>query len=136
MALEPRTIILFESPRRTADTLTTLADRFGHDRPAAFCRELTKTHEEVRRGTLAELASYCAQNEVLGEVTLVVGGIPAEELRQMKEAQSGDLAQVVVDLANEKGLRLKDAAAQVAAQTGARKNQLMNRALELQERGR
>ncbi|MFZ1381881.1 MAG: 16S rRNA (cytidine(1402)-2'-O)-methyltransferase [Scrofimicrobium sp.] len=135
LATEPRTIILFESPRRTGTTLGALAERLGGDRPAALCRELTKTYEEVRRGTLSALASYCATNEVLGEVTLVVGGMPEGQLRAEKEAESGSLAQVVLDLAESEGLRLKDAAAQVAAQRGVRKNQLMKAALELQSDG-
>lgn len=135
LATEPRTIVLFESPRRTGVTLGALAERFGGDRPAALCRELTKTYEEVRRGSLSELASYCVENEVLGEVTLVVGGMPEGELRAAKEAESEDLAQVVLDLAEAEGMRLKDAAAQVAEQYGARKNQLMKAALELQTGG-
>jgi 16S rRNA (cytidine1402-2'-O)-methyltransferase len=73
---EPRTLVFFEAPHRLAATLTDLAAAFGDDRPAAACRELTKTHEEVRRGTLAELADW-ARGEVRGEITLVVAGAPA-----------------------------------------------------------
>ncbi|MGK5114706.1 MULTISPECIES: 16S rRNA (cytidine(1402)-2'-O)-methyltransferase [unclassified Geodermatophilus] len=73
---ERRTMVFFESPHRLADALTDAAGAFGPDRDAAVCRELTKTHEEVRRGTLAELADWAADG-VKGEITLVVGGAPA-----------------------------------------------------------
>ena len=66
-------MVFFESPRRLAVTLADLAAALGADRRAVVCRELTKTHEEVRRGTLAELAAW-ARGGVLGEITLVVGG--------------------------------------------------------------
>ncbi|TDC69670.1 16S rRNA (cytidine(1402)-2'-O)-methyltransferase, partial [Actinomadura sp. GC306] len=78
LASEPRTLVFFESPRRLAGTLAEMADVFGADRPAAVCRELTKTYEEVRRGTLGELAAW-ADEGVRGEITLVVGGAPEPE---------------------------------------------------------
>ncbi len=70
---EQRTMVFFEAPHRTQATLTAMADAFGADRRAAVCRELTKTHEEVRRAGLAELAGWAADG-VRGEVTLVVEG--------------------------------------------------------------
>src|SRR3954453_3186007 len=73
MAAEPRTMGFFESPRRLGATLAALAAAFGSDRRGVVCRELTKTHEEVRRGGLAELAEWAAPG-VRGEVTLVVAG--------------------------------------------------------------
>lgn len=73
LADEPRTLVLFEAPHRLAEAMHDLAAAFGSDRPAAICRELTKTHEEVVRGTLAELAQW-ATGDVRGEITLVVGG--------------------------------------------------------------
>jgi 16S rRNA (cytidine1402-2'-O)-methyltransferase len=84
-----------------------MAEAFGADRPAAVCRELTKTHEEVRRGALGELAAWAAHGPVLGEVTLVVAGAPPaaadpEEL----------VAQVLARV--EAGERVKDAARAVA----------------------
>ncbi|HWC35787.1 MAG TPA: 16S rRNA (cytidine(1402)-2'-O)-methyltransferase [Mycobacteriales bacterium] len=72
-----RAVVLFESPRRLAATLADLAAVFGAERRAAVCRELTKTHEEVRRGSLSELASWASVGEILGEVTVVVAGAPA-----------------------------------------------------------
>jgi 16S rRNA (cytidine1402-2'-O)-methyltransferase len=76
LATEPRTLVFFEAPHRLAGTLADLAAAFGADRPAAVCRELTKTHEEVRRGTLSELAEWSA-GDVRGEITLVVAGAAA-----------------------------------------------------------
>jgi 16S rRNA (cytidine1402-2'-O)-methyltransferase len=73
LAAEPRTLVFFESARRLAVTLAGLAGALGADRPAVVCRELTKTHAEIRRGTLAELAAW-AEAGVLGEITVVVAG--------------------------------------------------------------
>jgi 16S rRNA (cytidine1402-2'-O)-methyltransferase len=73
LAAEPRTLIFFESPRRVAKTLAELAAAFGPDRAAVVCRELTKTHEEIERGTLASLAAW-AEPGKLGEITVVVAG--------------------------------------------------------------
>lgn len=72
---EPRTMVLYESPHRLVKLLGQLAEGLGEDRPAAVGRELTKLHEEVRRGTLGELAAhYGAQAKVRGEIVVVVGG--------------------------------------------------------------
>ncbi len=76
LAAEQRTMVFFEAPHRTAAALGAMALAFGANRPAAVCRELTKTHEEVRRGPLAELVGW-AEEGVRGEVTLVVGGAAA-----------------------------------------------------------
>ncbi|NBP51996.1 MAG: 16S rRNA (cytidine(1402)-2'-O)-methyltransferase, partial [Actinobacteria bacterium] len=69
---ERRTMIFFEAPHRLAEAMSALVDGFGRDRPAAICRELTKTYEEVRRGGLGELRD--GLGEVRGEITLVVAG--------------------------------------------------------------
>jgi 16S rRNA (cytidine1402-2'-O)-methyltransferase len=76
LAAEPRTMVFFEAPHRLAAALLALAEAFGPERPAAVCRELTKTYEEVRRGPLGELAEWAAAG-VKGEITVVVGGAPA-----------------------------------------------------------
>ncbi len=76
LADEPRTMVFFEAPHRTRATLAAMAEAFGPDRPAAVCRELTKTHEEVRRGTLGDVLAWAADG-VRGEVTLVIAGAPA-----------------------------------------------------------
>jgi 16S rRNA (cytidine1402-2'-O)-methyltransferase len=73
LAAEERTMVFFEAPHRTEATLAAMAEAFGADRAAAVCRELTKTHEEVRRGPLADLVTW-AGDGVRGEVTLVVAG--------------------------------------------------------------
>lgn len=78
LAEEERTLVFFEAPHRTAAALTALAEAFGAERRGVVCRELTKTHEEVRRGTLAELAGW-AEAGVRGEVTLVVEGAAPPE---------------------------------------------------------
>jgi 16S rRNA (cytidine1402-2'-O)-methyltransferase len=80
LAGEPRTLIFFESPRRLAASLAAMAGALGPERPAVVCRELTKTHEEVRRGTLGELAAWAAGG-ALGEITIVVAGSPARKRR-------------------------------------------------------
>jgi 16S rRNA (cytidine1402-2'-O)-methyltransferase len=81
LAEDKRTQVFFESPRRLPVTLAELAKSHGEDRQAVVCRELTKTHEEVRRGTLAELSQWAqpaesgrASSAVRGEITLVVAG--------------------------------------------------------------
>ena len=66
-------MVFFEAPHRTGATLAAMAEAFGSDRRGAVCRELTKTHEEVRRAGLADLAVWAADG-VRGEVTLVVEG--------------------------------------------------------------
>ena len=119
LATDPHTLIFFESPRRAAVTLARMAHVFGGERRAAVCRELTKEYEEVRRGTLGELAEGAA--DVLGEVTIVVAGYE-------RGTRAEDHVGAVLALAAE-GMRLKDAAAEVAAATGARKNELYKAAL-------
>ena len=73
LAAEPRTLVFFEAPHRLAAMLADLAAGLGADRPAAVCRELTKTYEQVRRGPLGELARWAAE-PVRGEITVVVAG--------------------------------------------------------------
>ncbi len=119
LATDPHTLIFFESPRRAAATLSRMAEVLGGDRRAALCRELTKDYEEVRRGTLGELAE--GSDNILGEVTIVVAGYE-------HSARAEDHVGAVLALAAE-GMRLKDAAAEVAAATGARKNDLYKAAL-------
>ena len=73
LAGEQRTMVFFEAPHRAGRTLAAMAEAFGVERRAALCRELTKTHEEVRRAGLAELAEWAAEG-LRGEVTVVVAG--------------------------------------------------------------
>jgi 16S rRNA (cytidine1402-2'-O)-methyltransferase len=122
LATEPRTLVFFEAPSRLAATLDDLAATFGADRPAAVCRELTKLHEEVVRGTLGELAGW-AGTGVRGEIALVVGGAPA------RETAFPDAVAQVLELTGA-GTRLKDAAAEVAAHTGHSSRELYQAALD------
>ena len=122
LATQERTMVFFDSPRRAAATLAAMAEAFGADRRAAVCRELTKTHEQVRRGTLAELARW-ATDGLLGEITVVVAG--AEEL----PADPADALQAVLSRV-EGGQRLKEAVNEVAALTGAGKRELYQAALQ------
>lgn len=96
LADEPRTLVFFEAPHRIADTVKDLVAAFGADRPAALARELTKTHEEIRRGSLGELAASVAADPPRGEITLVVGGAPARPAVAVEAA--GDLAAAVAAL--------------------------------------
>lgn len=109
---ERRTLVLFEAPHRLAATLADAAEILG-PRPAAACREMTKTYEEVRRGTLAELAAWAADG-VRGEITLVVAGAPrvvpdADPVAlaaavAAREAAGTDRKAAIVEVARETGL--------------------------------
>jgi 16S rRNA (cytidine1402-2'-O)-methyltransferase len=118
---EPRTMVFFEAPTRVAQTLADMATAFGADRRAAVCRELTKLHEEVARGTLAELTTW-AEDGVRGEVVIVVAGAAAREV-------SPDDALAQVRALVEGGTRLKDAAREVAEATGLSSRELYQAAL-------
>ncbi|MBM6402669.1 16S rRNA (cytidine(1402)-2'-O)-methyltransferase [Phycicoccus sp. CSK15P-2] len=122
LAPERRTMVFFEAPHRLERTLASMAGAFGPERPAAVCRELTKTYEEVRRGPLAELVPWAAEG-VRGEVTVVVGGSvgPAVSL----EAAVPEVLDRVAA-----GERLKDVCGEVAATTGLSKKSLYDAVLE------
>jgi 16S rRNA (cytidine1402-2'-O)-methyltransferase len=112
---ERRTLVFFESPRRLAKTLADMVAAFGPDRRAAVCRELTKTHEEVRRGPLTELAHW-AERGVLGEITLVVAGAPIRSGGHSPDALPDAAAQVAA--AEHAGSTRKEAITLVAAELG------------------
>ncbi|MGX9787651.1 16S rRNA (cytidine(1402)-2'-O)-methyltransferase [Mycobacterium sp. MMS18-G62] len=106
LAAESRTCVFFESPRRLPGTLKDALDVLGPSRRAAICRELTKTHEEIVRGSLAELADW-ASGGVLGEITVVLAGArPQADLETLVAEVNGLV---------EDGMRVKDACAQVVA---------------------
>jgi 16S rRNA (cytidine1402-2'-O)-methyltransferase len=111
------TVVAFESPRRVSESLAALA-AIAPDRPAAVCRELSKLHEEVLRGTLAELARRM-QGDVKGEIVLVIGPAQAEE-------HDDDISFAVDALRHlvQSGARPRAAATVVAALTGTRANDL------------
>jgi 16S rRNA (cytidine1402-2'-O)-methyltransferase len=114
LAAEPRTMVFFEAPHRTEVALAAMASAFGDDRRGAVCRELTKTHEEVRRGGLADLAGWAADG-VRGEVTIVVEGATAATDLPTDPAS---LAALVAEAQDEGGLTRKDAILDVARRTG------------------
>jgi 16S rRNA (cytidine1402-2'-O)-methyltransferase len=118
LAAEPRTMIFFEAPHRLAAALAAMADAFGPERPAAVCRELTKTYEEVRRAPLGELAEWAAAG-VRGEITLVVGGAP----ERSGEADLDELAGEVERRATA-GVPRKDAIGEVARENRVPKRDL------------
>ena len=124
LASEERTCVFFESPHRLADTLAEAAQVLGPDRRAAVCRELTKTYEEVLRGTLSELAERTATG-VLGEIVVVVEGADG--------SGSGATLEDLVEYVEEKvadGERLKDACAAVAVGSPMTKRELYQAVLD------
>ncbi len=123
LAGEERTMVFYESPHRTAATLADFVQTFGADRRGTVSRELTKLHEEVRRGTLAELAEWAESERIRGEIVIIVEGAQAPET---PEAQ--DVVQLVLDRVAA-GERLKAACAAVAAETGTSKRELYEAAL-------
>ena len=121
LADERRTMVFFEAPHRTELALAAMAEALGGDRAAAVCRELTKTHEEVRRGPLAELVSWAAEG-VRGEVTIVVAGAePAAEVA----SDPASLRAAVADLEGE-GVPRKEAIVVVARRAGVPKREVYN----------
>jgi 16S rRNA (cytidine1402-2'-O)-methyltransferase len=120
---EARAVVFFESPHRLAATLATAVEVLGADRPAAVCRELTKTYEEVLRGPLGELAAWAEEGPVRGEITVVLGGAAPS---------AAPTVDSLVDAVNERvadGERLKDAVSAVATAAGVPKRDLYNAAL-------
>jgi 16S rRNA (cytidine1402-2'-O)-methyltransferase len=113
LASEERTMVFFEAPHRTQAALAAMAEAFGADRRAAVARELTKTHEEVRRAGLADLVDWAAQG-VRGEVTIVVEGA---SLVSAVPTDPASLAELVAD-AEAQGSTRKDAILEVARLAG------------------
>jgi 16S rRNA (cytidine1402-2'-O)-methyltransferase len=119
----PATLIFFESPHRIAATLVAAADVLGA-RPAAVCRELTKTYEEFRRGLLADLAEQYEEQSVKGEIVLVIG--PPEEAAPPEAA---DVDNILRDLAAT--LPAGKAASEAAKRTGLPRKELYDRLMAL-----
>ena len=118
---EKRAIVFFESPHRVAETLAEAADILGAERPAAVCRELTKTYEEVRRGSLSELAEWAADG-ARGEITVVIEGGTAAA------ATAEELVSKALELVAA-GMRLKDACKLAAKGTEVSNRELYDAAL-------
>lgn len=123
LANVPATLVFYESPKRVAAMLRDAALVLGGARDAAMCRELTKKFEEVRRGTLEELAASCAENPPKGEIVVVID-----------RARSANVSEEDLDLALGKALErlsVRDAADAVAAELGLPRRQVYQRALQL-----
>lgn len=118
----PATLVFYESPKRVAAMLADAADRLG-DRPAAVCRELTKKFEEIRRGTLSELAAHYAETSARGEIVVVVGKGDSEKIREF------DLEHEV-NMALEE-MSVRDAADYVAARFGVKRRPVYQLAMRL-----
>ena len=125
---EERTMIFHEAPHKLLTTLEDLVAAFGPERRIALCRELTKLHEETRRCTLGEAVAYYRENAPKGEFVLVLAG--AEPRESTAVTLEDAVAQVLTLKAQ--GMRLKDAAKEVAEHTGLSKNELYAAALEQQ----
>jgi 16S rRNA (cytidine1402-2'-O)-methyltransferase len=120
----PFTLVLYESPLRTAETLADLAEELGTDRPACVARELTKTHEELVRGTLGTLHDRYRDARPLGEVTLVVGGAPAGAGPEAEDAWTdADLVEEAERLLGS-GRSPRDATDELAARSGRPRRQV------------
>ncbi len=119
LAREPRTLVFFEAPHRLAESMAALTEAFGPQRPAAVCRELSKTYEEVKRGPLGELAQW-ASGDVRGEITVVVAGYMSDPA-----AADVDLA-AAVTAREEAGMSRKEAIADVASALGVPKRDVFD----------
>jgi 16S rRNA (cytidine1402-2'-O)-methyltransferase len=124
---EEWTVVLFEAPGRLAALLQDLARLAGPDRPAVIARELTKLHEEVRAGSLAELGDYYSRDEPKGEVTVLLAGtgVPAVAPERTEEGRA--LARQLL----ESGASRREAAQRVAAELGLARNEAYRLVTEL-----
>src|SRR3954471_4213372 len=121
LADEERTMVFFEAPHRTEAALAAMAEALGADRSAAVCRELTKTHEEVRRGPLADLVSWAGEG-VRGEVTIVVAGAaPGAGIGSDEDSLRAAVAEREAD-----GVPRKEAIVEVAKLAGVPKRVVYN----------
>ncbi|HEY9275705.1 MAG TPA: 16S rRNA (cytidine(1402)-2'-O)-methyltransferase [Candidatus Nanopelagicaceae bacterium] len=109
LAQEERTMVFFEAPHRIEEFLSDAVEIFGGERKAAVCREMTKTYEEVQRGTLLELSKWAASKEMLGEITVVIAGFVPSRI----EYSDKELAEKVVEY-EQAGIGRKEAISMVA----------------------
>jgi len=113
VAREPRTLVAFEAPHRLLDALRDIESTLG-DRPVAVARELTKLHEEIFRGRASAAWAHFAQKEILGEITLVIGGAPEAAQEPWDETR----VRAEVERRVNEGMKKKEAARQVAELSG------------------
>jgi 16S rRNA (cytidine1402-2'-O)-methyltransferase len=122
---EERTIVFFEAPHRLVESLSDAVNVFGAERQAAVCRELTKTYEEVVRGSLGQLLAWAKSKEILGEITIVLSGFDSAKI----EISNEDLVKQVLQIESA-GLSRKEAIAEVAKVTGAAKRRIFDAMVE------
>ncbi len=124
IAGEPRTVVAFEVPHRLPATLEALEAAAGPERPMAVCRELTKLHEEILRGSVGEMREHFREHEPRGEFTLVIGGA-AEQERWDEEA-----VRAALDARLAEGLKPSQAAREVAQESGWPRREVYRLAVE------
>ena len=90
LARETRTMVFYESPYRLVKTLEQFAEYFGPERPCSVAREISKLHEEHKRGTLAEVLEWFREHEPKGEIVIVVGGAPPEKTQKKRYGPTGE----------------------------------------------
>ena len=123
---QSRTMVIFESPRRTLQTLQDIQEIVGDDRKAAVVREISKTYEEVIRGSLKELVVWANSKEVLGEITLVIAGVENTGKKEVDEQAIGEVKQLIAA-----GSSFKDAVQEVSTQRGLSRRELYEASLRL-----
>ena len=129
LAHEPRTMIFFEAPHRLAQTISDLVEHFGANRQAVICRELTKTYEEIVRGSLEELQTWC-EREILGEITLVVAG--AQPIAESSPTDWVEAVQARVTL----GMTTRDAIAEVATELNVPKRKVYDAVISSEQKSK
>jgi 16S rRNA (cytidine1402-2'-O)-methyltransferase len=123
---QSRTMVIFESPRRTLQTLQDIQEIVGDDRKAAVVREISKTYEEVIRGSLKELVTWANSKEVLGEITLVIAGVENTGKKEVDDEAIGEVKQLIAA-----GSSFKDAVQEVSTQRGLSRRELYEASLRL-----
>jgi len=123
---QSRTMVLFESPRRTLQTLQDIQEVVGENRKAAVVREISKTYEEVIRGSISDLVSWAQAKEVLGEITLVIAGVENTGKKEVDDEAIRQVKQLV-----DAGSSFKDAVQEVSTQQGLSRRELYEASLRL-----
>ena len=123
---QSRTMVIFESPRRTLQTLQDIKEIVGDDRKAAVVREISKTYEEVIRGSIKELVAWANSKEVLGEITLVIAGVENTGKKEVDDEAIAEVKQLIAA-----GSSFKDAVQEVSTQRGLSRRELYEASLRL-----
>ena len=126
---ERRTIVFYEVPHRIDESMTDLLEVFGPQRQMALCRELTKDHEQVRRGDISQICDSVQSDPPRGEIVLVIAGASKEEAEAASPSTLSveDMAVLAIDRALEDGLRIKEAITQVVEEHPLADGTLANR---------